>query len=151
MIHDIDIVLALVRSPIRRIDAAGVRVLSASEDIANARLVFANGTVANLTASRVTTESLRKIRVFQGNAYLSLDYAARRLAIYQLRGRTIQHRTVTVGGQQPLQAELAAFIRAIRTGRRPLVPAEDARQALAIAKRIETTIRRANGSLVDGR
>ena len=142
MIHDLDIVRALIRAPLRRVDAVGVRVLSASEDIANARLVFANGAVANLTASRVTTESLRKIRVFQANAYLSLDYAARRLTIYRLNGRTIRHRTVIVGGRQPLQAELAAFVRVIRTGGRPPVSAQEARQALALATRIEAQMRR---------
>ncbi len=151
MIHDIDIVRALVGAPLRRLDAVGVRVLSDSEDIANARLIFANGAVANLTASRVTTETLRKIRVFQSNTYLSLDYAARRLAVYQLDGRRIRHREVAVAGPQPLQAELAAFISAVRSKRPSVGPAEEARDALAIAKQIEASIRRTNQSSVAGR
>jgi predicted dehydrogenase len=87
MIHDLDIVLAFVRSPVEHVDAAGVRVLSASEDIANARLRFANGCVANLTVSRVSPESLRKIRVFSGGdepGYVSLDYREQRGYHYRL-------------------------------------------------------------------
>ena len=89
MIHDIDIVLWLVRSPVTRIEGVGVNVLSASEDIANARLTFANGAVANLTASRVTPEALRKIRLFQQETYISVDYAAQAAKIFQRRNGTI--------------------------------------------------------------
>lgn len=86
MIHDIDLVLALVKSPVERIDAVGVPVLSPTEDIANARIRFENGCVANLTASRVTPEPMRKIRVFQGDAYLSLDYQAKTGEVFSNRG-----------------------------------------------------------------
>lgn len=142
MIHDLDLLLLLVRSRISRIDALGVPVLSASEDIANARLQFASGCVANLTASRISDESIRRIRVFQEDNYLSIDYKAQTVELAHKRGGAIQRIDLPVNRRPPLQDELAAFVQAIRTARPPLVTGEEGRAALALALRIEQTMRR---------
>lgn len=142
MIHDLDLILLLVRSRIRRIDAVGVPVLSAGEDIANARLAFASGCIANLTASRISDESVRRLRVFQEDRYLSIDYKAQTVEMARKRGRTIERVELPVNRRPPLEDELAAFIRAVRTQRPPAVSGEDGRAALALALRIERTMRR---------
>jgi predicted dehydrogenase len=161
MIHDLDLLLALVRSPIRRIAALGVPVLSRSEDIANARLEFGSGCVANLTASRISDETMRRIRVFQENSYLSIDSKAQTVELACLspppllrrtkqRGRRQARKTgaairrvhLPVNQRPPLQDELSAFVRAIRERRQPLVSGEDGRAALALALRIERAMRR---------
>jgi len=142
MIHDIDIVLWLVRSPITRIEAVGVSVLSASEDIANARLTFANGAVANLTASRVTPEVLRKIRLFQRDTYISVDYAAQAVKVFQKRDGAIAQRELPIEREEPLRHELAAFLDAVRLRRRPVVTGAEAREALRVALAITRKIRR---------
>ncbi|MBI4227499.1 MAG: Gfo/Idh/MocA family oxidoreductase [Candidatus Omnitrophica bacterium] len=140
MIHDIDIVLWLVGQPVRRIDAVGVSILSASEDIANARLTFANGAVANLTASRVTPETLRKIRLFQSDTYISVDYAAQAAKVFQKHHGAIAHRELPIQREEPLKAELASFLEAVRRGHRPVVTGEDAREALRVALTITRKI-----------
>ena len=142
MIHDLDVILALVRSPAVRLDAVGVPVLSASEDIANARIQFASGCIANLTSSRISDEPVRRIRVFQEDRYLSIDTLAQtvRLAVKTPRG--IRRAHLPVNRQAPLEAELAAFIRSVRTGSAPLVSGEDGTAALALALRIERAMRR---------
>ena len=142
MIHDLDLLLALVRSTVRRVDAVGVSALSTSEDIANARLVFASGCVANLTASRISDESIRRIRVFQEDSYLSIDSKAQTVELAQKRGRTIHRVHLPVNQRPPLQEELAAFVRCVVTHRPPLVTGADGRAALALALRIEQTMRR---------
>ncbi len=123
MIHDIDILLDLVKSPIVRVDAVGVPVLSDSEDIANARLVFANGSVANVTASRVSAEMLRKIRVFKTSAYLSLDYQERRGEIAYKNETGIVREEVPVHDCNALKEELQDFCNCLldwhRTGVMP--------------------------------
>ena len=136
MIHDIEIVLNLVRSPVESIDAVGVPVLTRREDIANARLRFANGCVANLTASRISPERLRKLRVFQGDAYLSLDYQAQEGKIYRREGMEIVCEDVTVEKDEPLKLELAAFAECARHGLRPRVGGREAAAALDLAMRI---------------
>lgn len=140
MIHDIDIVLWLVGQPVRRIDAVGVSILSGSEDIANARLTFANGTVANLTASRVTPETLRKIRLFQSDTYISVDYAAQAVKVFQKRDGAITHQELPIQREEPLKQELAAFLDAVRHGGQPVVTGEDAREALRVALAITRRI-----------
>ncbi|MDP3702993.1 MAG: Gfo/Idh/MocA family oxidoreductase [Candidatus Omnitrophota bacterium] len=141
MIHDLDLIQALVRSPLTRVAALGVPVLSRSEDIANARLEFASGCVANLTASRISDETIRRIRVFQEDSYLSIDYKAQTVELAQKRGRTIHRVQLPVNQRPPLQAELTSFVRSIATKRPPLVSGADGRAALALALRIERTMR----------
>ena len=142
MIHDLDLVRLLVGSPVRRIDASGVPVLSRSEDIANARLMFASGCVANLTASRISQEPIRRIRVFQERSYLSIDYRAQTVELARRIGRAIRRVHLPVNQRPPLQDELASFLHSIRRGHPPVVSGEEARAALALALRIERAMRR---------
>ena len=143
MIHDLDLILALVRSPVKRVEAVGVPVLSPTEDIANARVTFGSGCVANLTASRISDGSVRRIRVFQQDSYLSIDYQAQSVEMARKTGTTIERVNLPVNRRPPLQDELAAFIRSIRTGKRPLVSGEDGKAALGLALRIERAMRHA--------
>jgi len=162
MIHDIDVILALVNSPVVAVDAVGIPVLSRSEDIANARLRFANGCVANVTASRVSAERMRKIRVFSGGpqpAYVSLDYRAQtgyilRLArteekessllrkllhardasiVVEYAGRKIVREPVPITREEPLKLELRHFVRCVREQGTPLVSGESAKRSLDLA------------------
>ena len=142
MVHDLDMLLYLVRRPVAGVDAVGVPVLSRTEDIANARLSFAGGCVANLTASRISDESLRRIRVFQEDSYLSIDYKAQTVELARKRGGAIRRVNLPVNQRPPLQDELTAFIAAVRRRRQPMVTGEDGRAALALALRIETAMRR---------
>lgn len=170
MIHDLDVVLAFVASPIVSVEGVGIPVLSASEDIANARLRFANGCVANLTASRISPERLRKIRVFSGGAapvYVSLDYRAQEGFIYRLAredeapssflkkilsahdsaivsqfgGRKIVREPVPIAKDEPLKLELSSFADCVRARRTPVVTGEAAKQALDVAFEITAQIR----------
>lgn len=136
MIHDIDIVLSLVHSPIAAMDAVGLKVLTTHEDIANARIRFENGAVANLTASRVTPETLRKIRIFQEDAYLSADYVKQELIVHRKKGNQIAVENYPIQKEEPIRKELISFIDCIRTGRQPLVSGREAREALAVALEI---------------
>lgn len=136
MIHDIDIILAMVNSTVKSIEAVGVSVLTDHEDIANARINFQNGAVANITASRITPKSMRKIRLFQENAYISLDYEAQTASIYQKENGKIIRTRLNIKKEQPLQKELQAFIHCIREEKAPLVSGEQGRDALAIATEI---------------
>jgi len=169
MIHDLDVVLAFVRAPVTHIDAVGIPVLSHTEDIANARLRFANGCVANLTVSRVSADRLRKIRVFSGPthpAYISLDYRAQTGFIYRLardgeeqgsmlgklfRGRDavvisqfgdkrIVREPVPIRREEPLKLELEHFVECVQARRTPLVSGESAKQALDLALEITRQI-----------
>jgi predicted dehydrogenase len=142
MIHDLDLILLLVRSKVIAIDANGLPVLSTSEDIANARLRFAGGCVANLTASRISDETTRRIRVFQEDSYLSIDYKAQTVELAKKQGRAIRRVNLPVNKRPPLQDELAAFVQAVRHRRAPIVTGEDGRAALALALNIEHAIRR---------
>mgnify|MGYP001580574088 FL=1 len=148
MIHDLDLVLALVKCQPAQIDALGVPILSMSEDIANARLVFPTGCVANLTASRVSDERIRRIRLFQEDCYLSIDYQHQSVELARKIGRTIRRKTLAVRRRPPLDEELTAFLKAVRTGTTPLnspgqagVSGEEAREALALALKIEQAMR----------
>jgi predicted dehydrogenase len=141
MIHDLDLLLALVGAPPTRIDAVGVSVLSPTEDIANARLAFASGCVANLTASRVSDESVRRIRLFQEDCYLSIDYKQQTVDLARKTPSAILRTSVDVRRRPPLEDQLRAFVDAVRTGRRPLVSGEEARSALALALEIERRMR----------
>jgi len=141
MIHDLDVVLSLVGGPVESIEAVGVPVLTGRVDIANARLRFAGGCIANLTASRISRERVRKIRFFQPAAYLSIDYAAQKLEVYRLtKGDgampAIQGGELPVENQEPLQRELADFVDAVKTGRAPMVDGTQGRRALELAAQI---------------
>jgi predicted dehydrogenase len=133
MIHDIDILLWLIKSPIKNIEAVGVKVLTNHEDIANARIVFENGAVCNITASRVTEKATRKIRMFQPNAYISLDYINQDALIYTKTLGRIVSRQIDIKKEKPLQKEISSFLDCVKTGKRPLASGEEGRQALAVA------------------
>ncbi len=142
MIHDIDIILHLVSSPIKRIDAVGVSVLSEHEDIVSARLLFEGGCVANVTASRVSRERLRKLRIFQRSSYLSVDYLSGEVVGARRRGREIAvERTHPENRGEPLRLEIEEFLDCVRSGRTPRVSAAHAAEALrvglAIVKRLD--------------
>lgn len=140
MIHDLEIILHLVRSEIESLDAVGVPVLTRREDIANARLRFRNGCVANITASRISPERMRKIRVFQGDCYLSLDYQAQEGKIFRREGLAIVQEEVSVEKDEPLKLELAAFVECARAGSTPRVSGQEAADALAVALEITRLI-----------
>jgi predicted dehydrogenase len=164
MIHDLDIVLSLVASPVREVRAVGLPVLSNKVDIANVRVEFDNGCVANFTASRVSTERVRKLRFFQPHQYLSLDFARQDLliidapdvtgmnpaqlaALAQRAQQAGQHpsaglslKKVQVELGEPLRLEIASFLNAVRIRATPLVTADDGRAALALALEINRTI-----------
>ncbi|MDQ3348683.1 MAG: Gfo/Idh/MocA family oxidoreductase [Acidobacteriota bacterium] len=141
MIHDLDIILALVRSDVESIEAVGVPVLTSRYDIANARLRFASGCIANVTASRISRDRVRKIRFFQPDAYISIDYAAQEAEGWRLVRRdgerpAIQGGPLPVERDEPLRRELADFVRAARTRTAPLVDGHAGRCALELATRI---------------
>ena len=171
MIHDLDVVLAFVKSPVVSVDAVGIPVLSKSEDIANARLRFANGCVANLTVSRVSPERMRKIRVFSGGlmtSYISLDYRAQEGFIYRIAregeeesslfkkllhtkdstivsefgGKRIVREPVPIAKEEPLKLELTHFVGCIRAHGTPTVSGESAKRALDLALEITAQIER---------
>ena len=141
MIHDLDVVLSLVPSEVESIEAVGVPVLTGRVDIANARLRFANGCIANLTASRISRDRVRKIRFFQPAAYLSIDYAAQKIELWRLvKGEgpmpSIDGGEVPVVNEEPLKRELEDFVDAVVSRRPPLVTGEQGRRALALAQQI---------------
>jgi predicted dehydrogenase len=146
MIHDIDIILGLVNSPVERMESVGVNVLTDFEDIANARLTFKNGCVANLTASRVSDEAMRKIRIFQENTYISLDYKNAQAVVYRKGLFKITKEGLPIEKEQPLQKELASFIECVAQHKEPLVSGEVARGALDCALRIQNQIWQKNRS-----
>lgn len=146
MIHDIDIILSLVRSPVVQVQAVGVPVISDRVDIANARLQFASGCIANVTASRVSVERLRKLRIFQRETYLALDYATQEVTCYRrllppsdapaTELPRIVREEVAVDKAEPLRLELESFLAAVRTRTRPVVSGEEALEALRVAAQI---------------
>lgn len=141
MIHDLEIILHLVRAPVASIDAVGVPVLSRGEDIANARLRFADGCVANITASRISPEKMRKIRVFQEDAYLSLDYQDQSGEVYRRVEGGIVRGAVEIEKDEPLKRELASFIECARGGLQPKVTGPQAAAALELAIEITRVIK----------
>jgi predicted dehydrogenase len=140
MIHDIDIVLGLVPAKIKRIEAVGVNVLTEFEDIANSRIVFENGCVANLTASRVSEEVMRKIRIFQEDTYISLDYKEAKASVYKKSGLNIIKNDLPIEKEEPLQKELVCFVESVLTHQEPLVSGQVARQALSVALEIQNQV-----------
>jgi predicted dehydrogenase len=141
MIHDLDILLALDGSGIEAVEAVGVPVLTDRTDIANARLRFASGLIANVTASRVSTEKLRKFRVFAQGRYISADFAAREARVYRLTagpdGRPMVHEErLAAPDEEPLRRQIEAFVECVRTRTAPVVGGEAGRKALALAHTI---------------
>jgi predicted dehydrogenase len=140
MIHDLDIILAMVRSEVTSIEAVGVPVLTPKYDIANVRLRFASGCIANITASRISRDRVRKIRFFQPDSYLSVDYASQEVEAWRLVRREprpgIEGGPIPVEHDEPLRRELADFVRAVRDGVPPLVDGEAGRRALVLASEI---------------
>ncbi len=140
MIHDIDIILGLVDSQIKKIESVGVNVLTQFEDIANTRITFNNGCVANLTASRVSDEIMRKIRIFQEDTYISLNYKEAKANVYKKTGLTITKEDLPIEKEQPLQKELTSFLDCVIKHKEPLVSGPVAREALAVALKIQKQI-----------
>jgi predicted dehydrogenase len=145
MIHDLDIMLAVDGSEVASVEAIGVPVLTPKFDIANARVTFASGCVANITASRISRDQVRKVRFFERDMYVSIDYAAQELEVWRLRPRpgerpAIEGGAVPVTRDEPLRQELLDFVGAIRERRAPRVPGEAGRRALALATRVAAAI-----------
>lgn len=140
MIHDLDLVLWMVGAPVREVRAVGLPVLSDKVDIANARVEFENGVVANFTASRVSTEKVRKFRYFQPHEYFSIDFARQDAIVLSVdpngRPPRIQFRKLETRPKEPLAAELEAFVNSVRTRQPPLVGGREGRAALALAMRV---------------
>ena len=141
MIHDLEIILHLVGSRVKEIRAVGVPVLSPSEDIANVRLLFESGCVANVTASRISPEKMRKIRVFFEDAYVSLDYQNQAGEIYRKGGKGITRDKVPVRKGEPLANELRSFVDCVGHHGEPVVSAEHAAEALKLAVEITQKVR----------
>ena len=161
MIHDLDIVLSFTASPIKEVRAVGLPILSDKVDIANVRLEFASGCVANFTASRVSTERVRKLRFFQPSQYVSLDYTRQDVLLFTVgdkgeekgqpgfvppglslpSGLQIRVNKLPTVAEEPLRAELRSFLEAARQGSAPLVPLEDGRRALSVALEILAAIK----------
>ncbi|OGW80318.1 MAG: hypothetical protein A2Z83_01795 [Omnitrophica bacterium GWA2_52_8] len=142
MIHDIDIVMGLVKSEIVSFDAVGINVLTPFEDIANVRIKFKNGAVADLTASRLTPEKQRKIRIFQEDAYISLDYAEQTAKIFRKQAFRITQEKVDIQQSEPLKEEIQFFLNRLQSGANLGKPDVAARDALRFALEIVETIQK---------
>ncbi|MGQ9590659.1 MAG: Gfo/Idh/MocA family oxidoreductase [Planctomycetota bacterium] len=177
MIHDIDIVLNLVNSPVARLDAVGARVLSETEDLANARITFENGCTAMFKASRVAIQKNRKMRIFSASSYISLDYIAKtgmqislkesydrrkidfakmatledRQGLYPLFTQFFNIEQLSISSEEPLKAELQAFAFAVRTGKKPVVTGEHGLQAMEVATQILEQIETSHDALLKTR
>jgi len=164
MIHDLDLLLSVIGGEVQSIDASGVSVLSGNTDLANARLKFRNGCVANITASRISVDRMRKIRFFQPNAYISVNLLAGQVAMYRKRpgvdlqdfqaklqqGETpnllqaVEPVTVDIVKEEPLRLELQSFVDAVRNGTPPVVGADEGIRALEVAFEIERLLSEGN-------
>jgi predicted dehydrogenase len=147
MIHDLDVVLSIVASDVVSVEAVGVAVLTPKPDIANARLKFASGCIANITASRISKDRVRKIRIFQRDAYLSIDYAAQEVERWRLvKGNgampSIDGGKLNVEPEEPLKRELTDFVAAVREKRAPGVTGADGLRAIELAQRITDEMQR---------
>jgi predicted dehydrogenase len=154
MIHDLDIVNDLVGMPVKSVEAVGVPVLSPTEDIANVRLNFEGGCVANLTASRVTTKQERKIRIFSKESYLSVDYLKREVKVYRLKeganpaaagslvglSRMVEIETLPIHDAEQLKLELESFLKSVGSGEHPEVSGRQGRMALALGLEVQKQV-----------
>lgn len=148
MIHDIDIVMSIVKSNVVKISASGRSVFSRQEDIANAQLVFQNGCVANLTASRVTRKKIRRMEITQVDSFISIDYLEQELAVYKKTSSPLPQLLIEKPVMQkgePLRLELEHFIHCVRNGEKPLVGLEEGKNALEVALRILEEIQKNQG------
>jgi predicted dehydrogenase len=167
MIHDIDLVLELARGRVRRVDAVGGAIVGTTEDICNARITFDDGCVANLTASRLAMKTMRKVRIFSPQGYISLDFdrnyalligkspefslekldveALKRSSMDDIRALMLDKfftvREMDLEGEEPLKAELKSFVECVRTGAEPVVPGDDGIRSLETAERILRAVR----------
>ena len=170
MIHDLDIILHLADSPVKRLEACGVSVIAEHEDIANARIVFKNGCVANITSSRVSFQRMRKIRIFSQDAYISLDYGDKKGAIYRKSPRLtldfVRHsaaaaksiadlkgyefkdlldvRDIEMDDYEPLYKEIESFVHCVWTGEKPVVSGEEGAKAVELAQMVVDAIKKHN-------
>ena len=140
MIHDINLVLSLLKQEVVDIRAVGVPVLTDKVDITNVRLELANGGVANLTASRVSQDRVRKVRLFGMSNYISIDTREQEVKGFHLDGKNIEPLQITVEKKEPLRAELESFVECVRERKRPIVAGEDGRDAVALAIRVAAAI-----------
>lgn len=140
MIHDLNLVLSLLRQPVVDIKAVGIPVLTDKVDITNVRLELANGAVANLTASRVSQDRVRKIRFFGREAYISVDTREQEVKGFRLNGRAIEPLEINVAKKEPLRAELESFLACVRERKRPVVSGEDGLEAVELAVRVAAAI-----------
>jgi len=144
MIHDLDVILSLVRADVQSVEAVGVPVLSESADIANARLRFTNGCIANITASRVALKRERKIRIFQTDTYVSVDYGDKHVRVCRRvtgeAGPTISVDEHALGDSDALFDEIEHFVQSVRTRQRPLVDGRTALRALEVAELIRSNL-----------
>jgi predicted dehydrogenase len=151
MIHDIEIIQHIIKSPVERIDAIGAPVFTGEEDIANARILFRNGCVANVTASRISLKSERKMRIFQRNAYIILDFQNRKVILAQKGSGELFPGIPNVkvdehelGDADALRSEIESFLEAIREDKPPLVSGLDGRMALETALKINISLGRSH-------
>lgn len=136
MIHDIDIVLGLMKKDVVGIEAVGLSTISNYEDVANVRLTFEDGIIADITASRVTKDVVRKMRIFQEDSYLSLDYVTQGAMLFKKTDDKITAHKIRIKKKEPLKKELKSFVECVRAGRRPIVSGVEGRRALAVALEI---------------
>ena len=136
MIHDIDIVLGLMKQDVTHIEAVGLSTISDYEDVANVRLTFQDGTIADITASRVTKDVVRKMRIFQEDSYVSLDYVTQSAAIFKKTDDKIIKEKIPIKKKEPLKKELKSFVECVRTGKKPIVSGIEGRRALQVALEI---------------
>lgn len=141
MIHDIDIVLGLMKQDVVNIEAVGLSTISDYEDVANVRLTFEDGTIADITASRVTKDVVRKMRIFQEDSYVSLDYLNQDTAIFKKTDDKIIKEKIKIKKKDPLKKELKSFIECVRASRRPIVSGVEGRRALQVALEIVEKIK----------
>jgi predicted dehydrogenase len=147
MIHDIDIILCIVKSPVADIEAVGTNVVTNHEDIANVRIKFQNGAIANISASRLSANEMRKIRIFQPDAYISLDYVKKRAVLFKkssfpsAEGKRITRSNIPIKIKDALEEELASFINCVLQNQKPIVSGKEALDALRIALEITEQIK----------
>lgn len=141
MIHDIDIVLGLIQQDVVNIEAVGLSTISDYEDVANVRLTFENGTIADITASRVTKDVVRKMRIFQEDSYLSLDYVTQEAALFKKTDEKIVREKIKIKKKEPMKKELKSFLECVRTLKAPIVSGIEGRRALQVALEIVQKIR----------
>lgn len=146
MIHDIDIVLGLMQQEVVNIEAVGLSSVSDHEDVANVRLTFEDGTIADITASRVTKDVVRKMRIFQEDSYVSLDYVTQEAAIFRKVEDKIVREKITIKKKAPLKKELKSFISCVRENKKPIVSGVEGRRALQVALAILEKIKPSKNS-----